>query len=278
MDIKNELSKILSLDGHKRRNTLRYLSKRNTDMWQEMIRLTSFLPDNSSAPQRAWHIMHDIDSIPFCAETNEKTKWISYDHGYTKTIDRSHKMKYQHKRGDFVHTYDEITNKKRSDSNKKTAEDGRRKQQSITPEIIDARTKKTARTCLERYGVDNYRKSEEFKIKQKEYYDEKFKEVRDNRTEREKYYEEVEYHTEKNWNEHFYKINPTRLERGPNLHLDHIYSRSEGFKNGIEPEIIGHWTNLRLISRIDNSVKRDRCDKTQNELLEDYKRSKVFTK
>lgn len=283
MDTKTELKKIIDLGGHKRRNTLKYLSKRNPDMWNEMIRLTSFLPDTASAPQRAWHIMNDVNSIPICPVTQKEVKWIGYDNGYTShsshkasritvakilrdtTTGENHWRKKDTKKADQA-----------TDKFKNGQKAGIHKVATMTQESVDERTKKAAQTCLERYGVDNYWKSEEFKIKQKEYYDEKFKEVRANRSEQEKYYEEVGYYTEKNWNEYFYKINPTRIERGPEMHLDHIYSRAEGFKNGIAAEIIGHWTNLQLISRTDNSSKRDRCDKTQQQLFEDYENAKTF--
>jgi hypothetical protein len=278
VNIKHALSKILCLDTHSRRNTLRYLSKNNPALWNEMIRLTSFLSANASAPQRTWHIMNDIYEIPKCVETNKNTKWISYDNGYTKTIDRTTKTKHQHKRGDFAHTYDEATNKKRSDSNIRTAKAGLRKTQNITQESIQARTKKTAKTCLERYGVDNYWKTDAMrKLNSELMYERNINNgctPREKRDERRKYYDEVGYYTEKSWNDHFYKINPGRkLERGPEVHLDHIYSRSEGFNNGISAEIIGHWTNLRLISRLENSSKRHRCDKTLEQLLEDYQNS-----
>ena len=76
--------------------------------------------------------------------------------------------------------------------------------------------------------------------------------------------------TNKNWYQHFYKINPDQLQRSKTLHLDHIYSIAEGFKNDIPPEVIGHWTNLRLIPKIDNSSKGADCHKTKDQLFEDF--------
>jgi len=53
-------------------------------------------------------------------------------------------------------------------------------------------------------------------------------------------------------------------------HLDHIYSRKEGFDNDVPPEIIGHWTNLRLLPARINNGKSAGCDKTIEKLYEDY--------
>ncbi len=69
------------------------------------------------------------------------------------------------------------------------------------------------------------------------------------------------------------KINPLNLERGCGIgkyHIDHIYSKCEGFKNNILPEIVGHWTNLQMLKHEVNSSKNDRCDKTVEQLYEDY--------
>ena len=84
------------------------------------------------------------------------------------------------------------------------------------------------------------------------------------------YYDEVAKYTNESWIAHFDKINPKRLVRSNKYHLDHIYSIFQGFKEGISPEIIGHWTNLRMLSKSENSGKKDRCDKTKEQLLEDF--------
>ena len=55
-----------------------------------------------------------------------------------------------------------------------------------------------------------------------------------------------------------------------NYQLDHIFSMKMGFVCGVAPEVIGHITNLRCIPSSDNNSKGDKCDKTINELMEDY--------
>lgn len=49
-------------------------------------------------------------------------------------------------------------------------------------------------------------------------------------------------------------------------HLDHKYSILEGFKNGIDSEIIGNIVNLEFIPWKDNIIKKDKCSITLEEL------------
>lgn len=89
------------------------------------------------------------------------------------------------------------------------------------------------------------------------------------------YYDEVKRATYKSYKEHSHIINPKKLKRGrtkASYHLDHIYSISEGLKNGISAKIIGHWTNLRMLKSSDNVKKNYRSDKSIKQLLEDYNR------
>ena len=128
---------------------------------------------------------------------------------------------------------------------------------------------KTKETCLIRYGVSNPSKSKEIiakiKLSKADYCKSKFV----NKTELGKYYILVRESTKDNWVKNYDKINPNRIRRGIDNHLDHIYSVLEGFKQNIPPEIIGHWTNLQMLSRSINSSKKDTCWKSKEELLED---------
>ena len=53
-------------------------------------------------------------------------------------------------------------------------------------------------------------------------------------------------------------------------HLDHIFSVQNGFLNNIPPYIIGNITNLRFISGFENCSKKERSDKTIEELFFDF--------
>jgi len=57
-------------------------------------------------------------------------------------------------------------------------------------------------------------------------------------------------------------------------HLDHKYSIAEGFKNNIDPEIIGNIINLEMIPWEENLMKNQKCSITKRELLTIYKHDK----
>jgi hypothetical protein len=88
----------------------------------------------------------------------------------------------------------------------------------------------------------------------------------------EQYKQLVWYYTRKN---DLSKIknyeNRGRLDENKNAyHLDHIYSITDGYLNGVEPEIIGSIHNLRFIPAIDNQVKKTRSDISLKKLKKMY--------
>jgi len=86
------------------------------------------------------------------------------------------------------------------------------------------------------------------------------------KTDYEKYWREVSKFTN--------RVSKTLIEnfeiKGVDWHLDHVYSISDGWRNGVLPEIIGHHVNLRFIPAIDNLKKNKKSHITQEELLEKY--------
>lgn len=275
MNVRETLCAIVGRE--KFRGTLRWLHHSNPELWAEVMQLTAFLPDTASASQRVWHVVHQMYSTPVCNITNNNLKWADFERGYCVTASRSAKAMMQHQRGDFDNCYTDEINQKRSASNKKAHADGRIVREPWSEEMKKIVLEKSRATCLERYGVDNYRKSEEARQLAARLVYERHLAAgglpREQRDARRQYYDAVAYHTNENWVNHFERINPTRIERGPQHHLDHIYSRAEGYKNGVDPQIIGHWTNLRILPLKSNSAKRDRCDKTLEQLIEDYQRA-----
>jgi hypothetical protein len=150
-------------------------------------------------------------------------------------------------------------------------------------------------TCIEKYGVDSVMKVDEIKDKLKAVFVKKYgvdnpsksKDVTakirksriatgdwisdDHRSELELYRLAVKKITAKSYHTHYYKINPNNLPRERyKYHLDHIFSVEEGFKQGVAPEIIGHWTNLRMLWHLDNSIKNTKCHITLSQLAEQY--------
>lgn len=75
----------------------------------------------------------------------------------------------------------------------------------------------------------------------------------------EKYRKDVWKISNRQFNEHYYKINPDNIKRGPNYHLDHKYSIQQGWQNNIAPHIIGGWKNLQLLPAKQNRQKSNKC-------------------
>ena len=82
------------------------------------------------------------------------------------------------------------------------------------------------------------------------------------------YYRKVMFWTHFHWKENIDLINPQNFERSYwEYHLDHIYSIRDGFINNVPPEVIGHWTNLRLMPRLDNQKKNHKSERTLEEVI-----------
>jgi len=82
----------------------------------------------------------------------------------------------------------------------------------------------------------------------------------------EQYHFLVWSYSEKNYLKFKDIINPNNYKRSKNFHLDHKYSISEGFKNNIDPLIIGGVNNLQIISAKENLSKGVKCSININEL------------
>jgi hypothetical protein len=66
------------------------------------------------------------------------------------------------------------------------------------------------------------------------------------------------------------KINDSKnLKQSEWLTVDHRYSRSKGFIDGISPEIIGHICNLEIINFGDNRKKNSKCSVTMDQLIKE---------
>lgn len=81
------------------------------------------------------------------------------------------------------------------------------------------------------------------------------------------YRRKVAQYTQESILKHWDKINPNNLPIGKNLYsVDHIFSIFEGFKQRIDPKIIGNFHNLQVIKFSDNAKKRTKCWITKEEL------------
>jgi hypothetical protein len=263
--MKDILLNLIQTDTSANKSSTRYLYKTHPDLWQQILEKTSFLPDTALAKQRVWHIVNDVYKIPLCPVENIPVKW--WENRYLTTSSRIAKQKYKWSNGDYANAHTEEANKQRRDSNRQAVERGRKYRDPKT--YTDADRKKSKQTCLEKYGVDNPSKD---KAVQEKIYQQAVARgctPREERTLRRLYYDAVWKITEESWRDHFDSINPSRLNRTYNA-LDHIYSIQQGFRDSIPPYIIGHYTNLRVISLSENGIKGMRCDKSQIELFDDF--------
>jgi hypothetical protein len=267
--MKNIINQIIESDTTYNKSATRYLYKSHPNLWQQILDATSFLPADSKPKQRIWHILNDIYTRPTCPITGEFVKW--WENRYLETFNRSAKSQYLHKSGVYDHIYSDELKQKRRTAILESFKTGKAKPHKWTKKEIDARYEKIKATMLKKYGVVSNLALKE--NKEKEYQTKVAKGLitpKEKRLLRSIYYAEVKKITTVTWIEHFDKINPSRLCRGNDWHLDHIYSVQQGFRNNIPPYIIGHWTNLRILSGSKNSSKGMKCDKTKDQLFEDF--------
>lgn len=78
----------------------------------------------------------------------------------------------------------------------------------------------------------------------------------------------VKYLTAKTYKKYKHIINPNDLKIGRcDYQVDHIYSIRQGFENNVEPAIVAHISNLRLLWHSENKRKHIRSDQTLEELI-----------
>ena len=231
---------------------VRYLYKRNPDLWNWISIETSFLPVDAKPKQRVWHIVNNNYNVPLCPIDNVPVKW--HENRYLVYSSLSAKSRCPAVTKKRIATYRDKTGHGHWHSNENKI--GR---------------KKYIATCFAKFeGMypsaypDIKKKIENTKIKNG------IIRPREEREAREIYNEDVEIHTKHSWYYSYSKINPNGLERGKEYHLDHVYSRKAGFDNNVPAEVIGHWTNLQMLPAKINNGKGPVCDKTLQQLLEDY--------
>lgn len=272
--MKNILATIIAEDTSYNKSVTRYLSKTHPELWNKILEITSFLPKNAKPKQRVWHVLHEKYSIELCPITGEALRWNEKDYRRFASIEAKNKGigKIVSSATTGNHWRQKDPNKSMQANEKFSTEfiKGNHKPWNERNRDYTSSLEAARKTWMEKYGVDNPSKCPAIRQKLSKSAISRYSGV--DRTLEVEYYNAVKLVTNKNWYEHFYDINPNRLSRSRDLHLDHIYSISEGFKNNIPAEVIGHWTNLRLIPKIENSSKGAKCHKTIEELFEDYNR------
>lgn len=273
--MKTILENILNNDTSYNKSATKMLRNTNPELWSKILEVTSFLPDNAKPKQRVWHILNEKYSIEVCPVTGDALRWNEKDYRRFSSIEAKNKgigkIISKATTGNHWRQIDPEKSKKANEKFSIGFDEGKHKPWDERNRDYTSSLEAARKTWMEKYGVDNpskipaiQQKLSELAIKRYSYID---------RPALEKYYLEVINITKQSWKSKFKEINPNNLQRSNQLHLDHIYSISEGFKNNIPAEVIGHWTNLRLIPKIENSSKGAKCHKTVEELFEDYNRA-----
>lgn len=265
--MKNTLINILDSDASYNKSATRSLKKTHPQLWNEILKITAFLPKTAKPKQRVWHILNEVYTIPLCPITGIEVRW--FENRYLETANRSAKTTLMNKTGRLKNQTEEAK-LKRTSTIREGFKSGKYQPAKLTSEQIKSRHNKIKQTCLEKYGVESTLLIPEVRNKQ---YQTKVSKGQiipvELRSSRDLYYAAVIKLTRQTWITHFDKINPNRLNRSNEYNLDHIYSIQEGFRNSIPPYIIAHWTNLQMLESTKNSSKGRRCDKTLIKLYED---------
>lgn len=120
---------------------------------------------------------------------------------------------------------------------------------------------KKKKTALLKYGVDNVSKANEIKnkigVKAKARWAPFWDGV--SHQGKDQYVKKVSYLTDRNYRKYKHILDPEGL-RSPQWHLDHLFSKSDGFRYQVDPAVVSHPANLRIISGSANSSKNFRSD------------------
>lgn len=234
------------------KNHTRYIYLRKPELWKWILEMTPFLTKSALPKQRIWHIINDKFEIPKCPIDKVPLKW--HENRYLSYASRSAKAKSKIVTKKRLDTYRERTgfdhwnSKENTEGYNKLKKTHFKNWGGVWSAAVEEIYIKFIATKIENGGCR----------------------TDDEKSDLELYSLLVEDYTDYNWKFFYENINPKNLLRGKDFHLDHIYSRSEGFNNGVPPEVIGHWTNLRMIPASQNVKKWKNCDKTLEELFEDF--------
>jgi hypothetical protein len=271
--MKSILRDIIDNDTSYNKSATKMLKKTHPELWAEILNATSFLPATAKPKQRIWHVLNDTYEIPLCPETGIEVKWhenryLTYSSLQASRKDVAKKLSKTIAGDNHWRSKDPKKSKKANKKYSNGYAAGRiivDRSKRDTESILE----KTKSTWLKKYGVDNPSKDKAIQEKIYQRAVERGCTPREERSLRRIYYDAVWRITEASWHDHFDDINPTRLNRSHNA-LDHIYSVQQGFRESIPPYIIGHYTNLRVIGLSENGIKGMRCDKSRDQLFDDF--------
>jgi hypothetical protein len=131
---------------------------------------------------------------------------------------------------------------------------------------VNAKKKQTYRA---RYGVDHYNQTTASKKNNANKARKRWEKFWEGVPHESKYQytERVGYLTDRNYRRYKDILDPQGL-RSHQWHLDHVFSKSDGFRYNVDPVVVAHPANLRIISASANSSKNFRSEISLQVLLE----------
>jgi hypothetical protein len=98
------------------------------------------------------------------------------------------------------------------------------------------------------------------------------------KTEWQQYEQTVDRLTTQNYKKYKDIINPSNLQRGRTkgtYQLDHVMSKFDGFSKRVDPEMIAHPANLRMMTSAENQSKHSKSHYTKEQLFEEIKKFNI---
>lgn len=182
--------------------------------------------------------------------------------------------KFDNKFIDSYTGYHEFCNKKCQSEFQKTDEGFSRKMKTWnkTGGLL-LKMEKRRETCVKKYGVPHHMMTEEKRLQKSQssqsYWKDRYPPEVNGRTKKQ-YTAAARHLTNKMYRQHQSSIDPNSL-RGKEWYLDHVFSISDGYLNGVPLDVICHPSNLVIMYYRDNSSKGLKSAKSLTDLYDDVK-------
>jgi hypothetical protein len=236
--------------------------------------------NSGSFPEKVYFYLHDLKSRPLCKHCNYNTvSFDTFSKGYHSFCSIKCSSNSDEKKAKIMETcIDKYGVKNISMITREKALSTMVEKYGGHISTTEQYKEKYKNTCLEKYGEEHYSKVDQnnkFKLdnpmqntliinktlKTKKERGIIYKWSEDELKDIQSYRRSVSYYTEKTYEVYKHIINPNGLERGIHTnHIDHIFPVIEGWKNKIDPKLISHYKNLRIVDSYNNLSKGERTD------------------
>lgn len=290
--MKNEIFEYFTTDNSSgKKSNAKWLENNNNKLYNDIIKWCDKYEQlkNIEFKRKVYHFINEDSKIPVCITCGNIVNYRRIKDGYSKYCsDKCVKNSSEYKTK-WLSSWKK--NNSNNESISKRIETCIEKYGSIE-NFKKVRLEILIKSSNEKYGVDHYILTDEFKEQRKQslinkYGDENWnnkEKTRNTRIQNGTQIDELQIDSYLNYKKvvvnrtttvyrnNIDEINPLKLERGKKQHhIDHKFSIKQGFINNIPVEIISHPCNLYMIWYMENLEKQDRCDITLEKLIENIK-------